>query len=80
MVVLSHSEATGKDTGKDMSCMGACVAIPRGKVTEVQALTDTALAADAGEAQSGRLRAVPARYCGAMSQENVEVVRDLSHR
>ena len=48
VVVLSHSEATGKDTGKDVKLPWVHVwRFSDGKVTEVQALTDTALAADA---------------------------------
>ena len=48
VVVLSHSEATGKDTGKDVNLPWVHVwRFSDGKVTEVQALTDTALAADA---------------------------------
>jgi hypothetical protein len=49
IVVLSHSEQTGKETGKSVKL--PWVHIWRfgddGKVTEVQALTDTAMAADA---------------------------------
>ena len=49
VVVLSHAEATGKETGKDVKL--PFVHVWRfggdGKVTEVQALSDTALAADA---------------------------------
>ena len=48
VVVLSHSEATGKETGKDVKLPWVHVwRFSDGKVTEVQALTDTALAADA---------------------------------
>jgi ketosteroid isomerase-like protein len=48
VVVLSHSEATGKDTGKEVKLPWVHVwRFSDGKVTEVQALTDTALAADA---------------------------------
>lgn len=48
VVVLSHSEATAKDTGKEVKLPWVHVWRFRdGKVTEVQALTDTALAADA---------------------------------
>ena len=48
VVVLSHSESTGKDTGKDVKLPWVHIWRFRdGKVTEVQALTDTALAADA---------------------------------
>jgi uncharacterized protein len=48
VIVLSHSEATGKDTGKDVKLPWVHVwRFSDGKVTEVQALTDTALAADA---------------------------------
>jgi len=49
VVVLSHSESTGKETGKSVKL--PWVHIWRfngdGQVTEVQALTDTAMAADA---------------------------------
>jgi uncharacterized protein len=48
VVVLSHSEATGKETGKNVKLPWVHVwRFSDGKVTEVQALTDTALAADA---------------------------------
>ena len=48
VVVLSHSEATGKDTGKSVKLPWVHVwRFTDGEVTEVQALTDTALAADA---------------------------------
>ena len=48
VVVLSHSEAKGKDTGKEVKLPWVHVwRFREGKVTEVQALTDTALAADA---------------------------------
>jgi uncharacterized protein len=48
VVVLSHSEAKGKDTGKEVKLPWVHVwHFSGGKVTEVQALTDTALAADA---------------------------------
>jgi uncharacterized protein len=48
VVVLSHSEAKGKDTGKQVKLPWVHVwHFSDGKVTEVQALTDTALAADA---------------------------------
>lgn len=48
VVVLSHSEAKGKDTGKEVKLPWVHVwRFSDGKVTEVQALTDTALAADA---------------------------------
>jgi uncharacterized protein len=48
VVVLSHSEAQGKDTGKQVKLPWVHVwRFSGGKVTEVQALTDTALAADA---------------------------------
>lgn len=48
VVVLSHSEATGKETGKDVKLPWVHIwRFSEGKVTEVQALTDTALAADA---------------------------------
>jgi ketosteroid isomerase-like protein len=48
VVVLSHSEATGKETGKDVKLPWVHIwRFSDGKVTEVQALTDTALAADA---------------------------------
>ena len=49
VVVLSHSESKGKETGKDVKL--PWVHVWRfdgdGKATEVQALTDTAMAADA---------------------------------
>ena len=49
VIVLSHSEATGKETGTNVKL--PWVHIWRfggdGKVTEVQALTDTAMAAEA---------------------------------
>lgn len=49
VVVLSHAEATGKDTGKTVTT--PWVHVWRfdgdGRATEVQALTDTALAAEA---------------------------------
>ncbi len=49
VIVLSHAEATGKETGKSVKL--PWVHIWRfnsdGKVSEVQALTDTAMAADA---------------------------------
>jgi uncharacterized protein len=48
VVVLSHSESKGKDTGKEVKLPWVHVWRFRGgKVIEVQALTDTALAADA---------------------------------
>lgn len=48
VVVLSHSEATARETGKDVKLPWVHVWRFRdGKVAEVQALTDTALAADA---------------------------------
>jgi len=48
VVVLSHSEAKGKETGKEVKLPWVHVwRFGDGKVTEVQALTDTALAADA---------------------------------
>ena len=48
VVVLSHSEATGKDTGKDVKLPWVHVwRFSDGEVTEVQALTDTAMAGDA---------------------------------
>ena len=48
VVVLSHSESTGKDTGKQVKLPWVHVwRFKDGKATEVQALTDTALAADA---------------------------------
>ena len=48
VVVLSHSESKGKDTGKEVKLPFVHVWRFRdGKVVEVQALTDTALAADA---------------------------------
>jgi uncharacterized protein len=48
VVVLSHSEAKGKETGKEVKLPWVHVWQFRdGKATEVQALTDTALAADA---------------------------------
>jgi uncharacterized protein len=48
VVVLSHSEAKAKETGKEVKLPWVHVWRFRdGKVTEVQALTDTALAADA---------------------------------
>ena len=48
VVVLSHSDAKGKDTGKEVKLPWAHVwRFSDGKVVEVQALTDTALAADA---------------------------------
>jgi uncharacterized protein len=48
VVVLSHSEAKGKDTGKEVKLPWVHIwRFSDGKVTEVQALTDTALAADA---------------------------------
>jgi ketosteroid isomerase-like protein len=48
VVVLSHAEAKGKDTGKEVKLPWVHVfRFSDGKVSEVQALTDTALAADA---------------------------------
>jgi len=48
VVVLSHSESKGKDTGKEVKLPWVHVwRFSDGKATEVQALTDTALAADA---------------------------------
>jgi ketosteroid isomerase-like protein len=48
VVVLSHSESTGKETGTDVKLPWVHVwRFSEGKVTEVQALTDTALAANA---------------------------------
>jgi uncharacterized protein len=48
VVVLSHSESKGKETGKEVKLPWVHVwRFSDGKATEVQALTDTALAADA---------------------------------
>jgi ketosteroid isomerase-like protein len=48
VVVLSHSDSKGKDTGKEVKLPWVHIWRFSGdKVTEVQALTDTALAADA---------------------------------
>jgi ketosteroid isomerase-like protein len=48
VIVLSHSESTGKETGTDVKLPWVHVwRFSEGKVTEVQALTDTALAANA---------------------------------
>jgi len=48
VVVLSHGNVKGKETGKEVKLPWVHVWRFRdGKVTEVQALTDTALAADA---------------------------------
>jgi uncharacterized protein len=48
VIVLSHSESTGKDTGKQVKLPWVHIWRFRdGKVAQVQALTDTALAADA---------------------------------
>ena len=48
VVVLSHSESTGKETGKGVKLPWVHVwRFTDGKVTEVQALTDTALGAEA---------------------------------
>lgn len=48
VVVLSHAEATAKETGKEVKLPFVHVWRFRdGKVTEVQALSDTALAAEA---------------------------------
>ena len=47
VVVLSHAEAKGKDTGKQVRLPWVHIwRFSGGQVTEVQALTDTALAAD----------------------------------
>jgi ketosteroid isomerase-like protein len=48
VVVLIHSEAKGKDSGKEVKLPWVHIwRFSDGKVVEVQALTDTALAADA---------------------------------
>lgn len=48
VVVLSHAEAKGKETGKEVKLPFVHVwRFSDGQVREVQALTDTALAADA---------------------------------
>ncbi len=48
VVVLSHAEAKGKQTGKEVKLPWVHVwRFSDGKATEVQALTDTALAAEA---------------------------------
>ena len=48
VVVLSHSESKAKDTGRDVKLPWVHVwGFRDGKVVEVQALTDTAVAADA---------------------------------
>jgi ketosteroid isomerase-like protein len=48
VVVLSHAEAKGKETGKQVRLPWVHIwRFSGGQVTEVQALTDTALAADA---------------------------------
>ena len=48
IVVLSHSQSKGKETGKEVKLPWVHVwRYSGGKVTEVQALTDTALSADA---------------------------------
>lgn len=48
VVVLSHSDSTGKQTGKSVKLPWVHVwHFSDGEVTDVQALTDTALAADA---------------------------------
>ncbi len=48
VIVLSHSEAKAKETGKEVKLPWVhTFRFGDGKVTEVQALTDTALAADA---------------------------------
>jgi ketosteroid isomerase-like protein len=48
VVVLSHAEAKGKDTGKEVKLPWVHVwRLRDGKVIDVLALTDTALAADA---------------------------------
>jgi ketosteroid isomerase-like protein len=48
VVVLSHSEAKGKETGKEVKLPWVHIwRFSDGKASEVQALTDTALAADA---------------------------------
>jgi ketosteroid isomerase-like protein len=48
VVVLSHSEAKGKETGKEVKLPWVHIwRFSDGRVSEVQALTDTALAAGA---------------------------------
>ena len=48
VVVLSHSQSKAKDTGKEVRLPWVHIwRFSDGEVTEVQALTDTALAADA---------------------------------
>ena len=48
IVVLSHSQSKGKETGKEVKLPWVHVwRYSGGEVTEVQALTDTALSADA---------------------------------
>jgi ketosteroid isomerase-like protein len=48
VIVLSHSHAKGKDTGKEVKLPWVHIwRFSDGKVTEVQALTDTAMAAEA---------------------------------
>jgi hypothetical protein len=48
VVVLSHSEAKGKETGKEVKLPWVHIwRVSDGRVSEVQALTDTALAAGA---------------------------------
>jgi len=48
VVVLSHSEAKGKETGNEVKLPWVHIwRFSDGKASEVQALTDTALAADA---------------------------------
>jgi len=48
VVVLSHAEAKGKQTGKEVKLPWVHIwSFSDGKATEVQALTDTALAAEA---------------------------------
>jgi ketosteroid isomerase-like protein len=48
VIVLSHSESKGKETGKEVKLPWVHVwRFSDGKATEVQALTDTALAGDA---------------------------------
>ena len=47
-MVLSHAEAKAKDTGTEVALPWVHIwRFDDGQVTEVQALTDTALAADA---------------------------------
>jgi uncharacterized protein len=48
VIVLSHSESKGKDTGKEVKLPWVHIwRFSDGEVTEVQALTDTAMAAEA---------------------------------